>query len=338
MPTLPVAAALSCAPSVPLFTLFPLNIILFEPEEFFDATPAHDAHDAQAGAHTHVASVRARAHATLALPRADPRTTHILDVLRRKPGDTFDAGLIDGPRGKATLAAILPATPAASTMPNAPAAHAVPNTSDAPDAPITPDTPTAPAASAGALSLTFSWDKNEPPPLPPVTLVIGLPRPQTARKILNEATSLGVSEIHFVTTGRGEPSYAQSALWTTGEYRRHLIAGAAQAFCTRIPRVTFGATLAETITALAAAQPGAHRIALDNYESPAALSDHLRKLSPAPASLILALGSERGWTAAERAQLRTAQYAFAHLGARVLRTETAATAALSLALARLERL
>ena len=306
MPASPSADALSCAPLVPLLTLSPLNIILFTPEEF---SAAH--------AHTHTA---------LTLPQTDARATHILGVLRRKPGDTFDAGLIDGPRGKATLAAILPATS---------------------------------AAHAGALSLTFAWDKTEPPPPPPITLIIGLPRPQTARKILNEATSLGVSEMRFVATERGEPSYAQSTLWTTGEYRRHLVAGAAQAFCTRIPRVTLGAPLDETLAALAAAQPHARRVALDNYESPDALSAHLRNLPPAsaplassalpappappapsapPAPLILAFGSERGWTSAERNQLRAANFVFAHLGARVLRTETAVTAALTLALAHLGRM
>jgi RsmE family RNA methyltransferase len=250
-----------------------VNIILFNPGEF----PA-------------LASNRA----SLTLPSADPRAAHIIDVLRRKPGDTFDAGLVDGQRGKATLAAISP--------------------DDA------------------SLALTFLWSAP-PPPLPPLTLIIGLPRPQTARKILNEATALGVSEMHFVATERGEPSYAQSTLWTTGEYRRHLIAGAAQAFCTRLPRITFSNTLTATIAALATGQPGAHRIALDNYESPAPLGGHLKHISHAP--IILALGSERGWTATERDQLRAAHFAFAHLGPRVLRTETAATAAITLSLAHL---
>ena len=233
----------------------------------------------------------------LALPRADPRAEHILAVLRRKPGDMLDAGLIDGPRGKATLAAISPAD--------------------------------------GALLLTFAWGEP-PPPLPPITLIIGMPRPQTARKILNEATSLGVSEMHFAATGRGEPSYAQSTLWTSGEYHRHLVAGAAQAFCTRIPRITFGKLLVETIAAIAAAQPAAPRIALDNYESPNPLSEHLPGIKCAP--LVLAFCSERGWTTAERAQLRAAHFAFAHLGARVLRTETAVTAAVTLALAHMGRM
>jgi len=252
-----------------------VNIILFSPGEF--SSPARDA---------------------LTLPCADPRAAHITGILRRKPGDTFDAGLIDGPRGKATLAAIAPDN--------------------------------------AALTLAFTWNSPPPPP-PPLTPIIGLPRPQTARKILNEATALGVSEMHFAATGRGEPSYAQSTLWTTGEYRRHLIAGAAQAFCTRIPRITFSNTLATVIASLASAQPAARRIALDNYESPVLLSDCLEK-SASPAPLVLALGSERGWTAGERDLLRAARFAFAHLGPRVLRTETAVTAAVTLALARLGRL
>lgn len=251
-----------------------MNIILFSPAEFSSTSPAHDA---------------------LTLPRTELRAVHLIDVLRRKPGDTFDAGLINGPRGKGTLAAISP--------------------------------------DDGALTLTFAWDKTEPPPLPPITLIIGLPRPQTARKILNEATALGVSEMHFVATERGEPSYVQSSLWTTGEYERHLIAGAAQAFCTRIPCITFSNTLAATITTLAAEQPAARRIALDNYESPAPLSEVLAH--SVQSKIVLCLGSERGWTGAEREQLRAAHFAFAHLGPRVLRTETAVTATVALALAHL---
>ena len=40
------------------------------------------------------------------LRRDDPRSRHILGVLRRNPGDRFDAGVIGGNRGKATLVAV----------------------------------------------------------------------------------------------------------------------------------------------------------------------------------------------------------------------------------------
>ncbi len=219
----------------------------------------------------------------LPLPRSDPRAQHLLTVLRRGPGDTFDAGLVDGPRGKGTLVAV----------------------------------------EEKLLVITFSWGKI-PTPLPPLTLVVGLPRPQTARDILREAAALGVAAMHFVRTEKGEASYAQSTLWTSGAWEDCVISGVAQAFCTRLPRVSHGRTLAETITAL---PPGEIRLALDNYESPAALSG---MVLPAGAPVALALGAERGWSAGERESLRAAGFAFVHLGERVLRTETACLAAITL--------
>lgn len=223
---------------------------------------------------------------------SDPRATHILEVLRRTVGDTFDAGLINGPHGKATLAAI----------------------------------------NQEALLLSFLWGKLPPPP-PPLTLLIGLPRPQTARKILLEATSLGVQALHFVTTERGEPSYASSTLWSSGEWRRHLLAGAAQAFCTRLPDISFGRSLSDAIADL---PPQAALVALDNYESPvtleACVTQATGRAEPHAINkpVVLALGSERGWTAAERDLLRANHFTLAHLGPRVLRTETACVASIAI--------
>jgi len=219
------------------------------------------------------------------LPLTDPRARHVRDVLRRGVGDTFDAGLVDGPRGTATLAAL----------------------------------------ADDALVLTFAWGPPPPPP-DPLTLLLGLPRPQTARDILRDATTLGVAALHFVATEKSEPSYAQSTLWRDGEWRRHLLAGAAQAFATQIPAVTAGEPLA---TALAALPVGATRLALDNYEATATLRDALPVGAATP--LALALGPERGWGARDRTTLRAAGFTLAHLGARVLRLETAVVAALTLA-------
>lgn len=222
------------------------------------------------------------AEAARPLPRTDPRARHLLDVLQRRVGGTFDAGLRNGPRGKGTLAA------------------------------ITDD----------HLALTFAW--GEAPPRPdPITLVIGLPRPQTARKILREATAVGVAAMHFVATDRGDPAYARSTLWIDGEWERHLVTGAEQAFCTHLPMVTQGKPLAEVVATLPVT---AGRLACDNYEAPLPLS------GCAPAAgvpVVLAFGPERGWSAAERTLLRDHGFVFVHLGARVLRVETAVVAALA---------
>jgi len=217
------------------------------------------------------------------LPKQDPRAEHILKVLRRQIDDTFDVGLINGSRGKATLVAI--------------------NSDD--------------------LELTYIWSA-EPPPADPLTLIIGLPRPQTARKILQEAATLGVSALHFVITERGESSYAQSTLWSSGEWKRHVHAGVAQAFCTRVPEVINGQTLEATIAAL---PPNSARLALDNYEATTALS---KCHQPGGTSVVVALGAERGWSPKERDLLRQNNFTIAHLGERVLRLETAVTAAVAI--------
>ena len=79
--------------------------------------------------------------------------------------------------------------------------------------------------------------------------------------------------------------------------------------------------------ALAALTPGAQRIALDNYEATTSLKKH--HLSGCT-SLVLALGPERGWGPTDREALRAAGFTFAHLGARVLRVETAVVSALAI--------
>jgi 16S rRNA (uracil1498-N3)-methyltransferase len=233
-----------------------LNIVLFEPEEI--GPP---------------------------LPRSDPRAIHILEVLRRREGDLFDAGIVNGPRGKGTVAGISPE------------------------------------------SLSFLFERiSDPPPADPVHLMVALPRPQTARKILNEATSLGVASIRFFRSEKGEPGYGASTLWKTGEWRRHLVDGASQAFDTRLPEVRHDPDLGAAIAALPS---GCRRIALDNYKAS-------RRMTPELAAfpIVIALGPERGWSAAERSLLRAGGFELAHLGARVLRTETAAVAAISIAKAR----
>lgn len=219
------------------------------------------------------------------IPRADRRVQHVLTVLRRAPGEEFDAGLVNGPRGKARLATL------------------------------------------DATSATFTFTATHPAePADALTLLVGLCRPQTARDILRDATTLGVAALHFVATERSEASYAASSLWRDDEWRRHVEAGAEQAFSTQLPEVTAGRPLADLLAAL----PPTPRtlLALDNYEATAALA-----ACPAPRTqpLVLALGPERGWGPRDRADLRAAGFTLAHLGSRVLRLETAVIAALTLA-------
>ena len=224
---------------------------------------------------------------TYTLAANDPRTRHIRTVLRMTAGDRLDVGVMNGPRGKATL-------------------------TDGAD---------------GGLVLQTAWDAKLPPPPAPICLLIGLPRPQTVRKILKDATSLGLQQFCFFRAEKGEPSYADSKLWTSDEWQRLLIEGAEQAFSTDTPEVRHFGSLAEAIAAL---DPATNRAALDNYEATGAFAD-----APLQDPLALAIGSERGWSANERNLLRAEGFTLHHLGERVLRTETAVIAGLALAAAKL---
>jgi RsmE family RNA methyltransferase len=228
------------------------------------------------------------------LPVSDRRAQHVLRVLKRHVGESFDAGVVNGPRGKGTVTAI----------------------------------------TAEALELSFAPRVAAMAPAP-ITMIVGLPRPQTARDILRDGSTLGLAALHFVRTDKAEPGYALSTLWSSGEWRRHVLAGAEQAFDTRIPEVTRGQTLRDVM--IAALQPGgpaapACRLVLDNYEAARSLSEvEIDRGS----RVVVAIGSERGWSAAERELFRSERFQLVHLGDRVLRTETAFVAALTLVRAKL---
>jgi len=214
----------------------------------------------------------------------DPRATHLREVLRLTPGDDFDVGVANGPRGKATLV------------------------SDGPD---------------GA-KLSFRWEETAANDLLPLRLLSGLPRPQTARKILEQAAALGVSRMDFFGADKGEPSYADSKLWTTEEWRRHLVRGVEQAFCCFLPEAHLWKNLESALDAL---PENGERLALDVYEADEALTAS----SADSADLtLLAVGPESGWSPRERDLLRSAGFHFHHLGKRVLRQESACVTALGI--------
>ena len=183
-----------------------MNLVLFEPDEI-----------------------------TIPLPRTDPRARHVLEVLGRRRGDGFDAGIVDGPRGKARIDRI-------------------------------GDTD---------VRLSFTWEP-EPPHLLPVALIVGLPRPPIAKRILRESTTLGIARLLFAATERGEASYLESRLWSREGYRRYLKEGAAQAFCTRLPAIELFSSLAaclEGVSGWFSPDSTARLLALDNYEAEEPLAE-----------------------------------------------------------------
>ena len=181
-------------------------------------------------------------------------------------------------------------------------------------------------ALAPKLTFTVVWEKSAQARLP-LTVLVGLPRPQTAKKILHDLASLGAARIVFFEAAKGDPGYLTSSLWKDGEWREPVLKGTEQACSTLVPEVTRVPSL---LAALALVDASAWKLALDPYEATGTPE------IPAPANAaVLAIGPERGFAEAERATLRGAGFGFAHLGDRILRVEAAALVGCALMLAQL---
>jgi RsmE family RNA methyltransferase len=185
----------------------------------------------------------------------------------------------------------------------------------------------------GDVVLEVDWENpfRARPHAYPLELLVGLCRPQTCRKILKEAASLGIKQLRFFGARHGERSYADSSLWKDGEWQRCLMEGVEQSFDTHVPEVTLHGDLLEAVAASSAgAEPGERaNWALDPYEGTVALGVGLSGCKAG--HCVCALGPERGWSAAERTLLRDSGFALAHLGQKVMRTETAVCAVASAA-------
>ncbi len=181
-------------------------------------------------------------------------------------------------------------------------------------------------ALAPRLTFSVAWEKSAQARLP-LTVIVGLPRPQTAKKVLHDLASLGAARIIFFESEKGDPGYLTSSLWKDGEWREHVLKGTEQACSALVPEVTRVSSLAEAVALVDAA---AWKLALDPYEATGA-----PELSAPAKSAVLAIGPERGFAAGERATLRQAGFAFAHLGDRILRVEAAALVGGALMLAQL---
>jgi 16S rRNA U1498 N3-methylase RsmE len=170
-------------------------------------------------------------------------------------------------------------------------------------------------------------------------------------------------------TDLGEKSYRDTKLFRGGGARAALIEGAAQSRDTTIPKLSVFARLDDWLRECpweyeggAVSTPLSHNgdslfrppsapkpaafplppqsrtlpllVAADNVRPEGAVS----RLSPTKRPVVLAIGSERGWSDRERDLFEAAGFLRLSLGSRALRTETACVAAAVLALEKIGEL
>ena len=256
----------------------------------------------------------------------DPRAQHIIKVLHKGVGDTFSAGVIGGQAGTATITKIDGA-----------------DFSQAQDAGA--ETASTPKKGGGAIHFTFT-PQSDGKPLFPLHMIIGFPRPIQLKRLLRDMAALGVSSVRLCGTELGEKSYLKASLSDPAEVYKMLLDGTVQAASAHVPKPFVYPTLAACLDALDAkaalpqsdASPKSAApllLALDNVKPAQSLGAFLRANPPAGRPVFAAIGSERGWSPAERALLEERGFVRLGMGARVMRTETAATVSASLILSQM---
>ena len=243
-----------------------------------------------------------------ALPRRDERTLHLLKVLKKKAGDTFDAGILGEKLGLGRIDSV---------------------------------------RMDGSITYSLDL-REDPPPRYPVHIAVGFPRPIQIRRLLRDLSSMGVQSIDLIGTELGEKSYRETKLLRDGGAKAALIEGAIQARDTRIPFLTTYENLDEWLSARPWEKPlqGENNFSLWSVYADDALSkrpllialDNVRPegslthLSALGQSMVLAVGCERGWSDREREEMEKKGFLRLSMGKRALRTETACTAATILAM------
>ncbi|MBD5432779.1 MAG: RNA methyltransferase [Treponema sp.] len=252
-----------------------MNICLFEEREIIDVLP---------------------------LPANDERALHIKKILKKKVGESFAAGIIDGKAGIATITKI--------------------GEKGKPD--------------EGAIYFSFE-ERSDGKKLFPLEMIIGFPRPIQLKRLLRDMAALGVQSVHLAGTELGEKSYLESSLAQESQVRKMLYEGTVQAGGTHIPKNFIYPTLSECLDNFSRSQnQGQVKIALDNINPKSALTKFLNENPVEGKSVVAAIGSERGWTNGERALLESRGFVRLGMGKRIMRTETAATVAASVILAQMK--
>ncbi len=170
----------------------------------------------------------------------------------------------------------------------------------------------------------FALGEDVPAPrLAPVTVVLAVIKFDRFEWAVEKLTELGVARIVPLVAARTDAHLAAAAGKRVERWRRVAREAAEQSRRTAAPEI------AAPIKLQAALAPGGEtRVVLAESEHDAALADVLQAHRDA-ASWTLAIGPEGGWTHDEVARFAAAGWLAASLGPTILRTETAAVAALA---------
>lgn len=179
-----------------------------------------------------------------------------------------------------------------------------------------------------SVELTCRFDVA-PPLVPPIDLLLAMPRPKVMKRLWAPLASLGLGRIIITNAARVERNYFDTHWLDPVRYTPFLIEGLQQAGATRLPEVTvtrrFRPLIEDDLDALA---PGSKRVVAHPHH--AAPPDQAFAVA-ADQRLLLAVGPEGGWVPFELELLKAAGFTAVALPYGTLRTDVACIALLTAA-------
>jgi RsmE family RNA methyltransferase len=221
----------------------------------------------------------------------DKRADHIKNILKCQPGDKLEVGLLDGPKGTATIESI----------------------------------------DNSGVVVTFDDQGDIEHCQPEIDLICALPRPQTLKRVLENAATMGVRKIHLINSRRVEKCYFSASAMDKETIRKHLIKGLSQGRRTLMPEVSvhrrFKVFFNGTLDQLEKTEKFKARKLLPDLEVSNKLPSHE---GTSPKRILLAIGPEGGWIDSEVQEMSENGFEKFRLGQSPLRVENAVVAALTL--------
>ncbi len=160
----------------------------------------------------------------------------------------------------------------------------------------------------------------EPTPTRELHLLVGVSRPPTMKKVLEHATSLGVTHFHFFKAHLSDKSYLQSKVFNEDSIEQLLKLGVAQS--SKLAKLPIVKSYPSLKQALVQVPPRRFLLSLGGHKS-------FMNLESPKEAVALAVGPERGWTQDEEAFLQEENFVPVKISSHTLRVEIATFSALA---------
>ena len=220
----------------------------------------------------------------------DHRFAHIYDILQSTIGDTLDVGLLNGPKGTATVESI----------------------------------------DDSSVALRIKWLQHQPKIHPTIDLICALPRPQILKKVLFTAGLMNIRNLHLIRANKVKKMYYSASILKPENYNKFLLEGLSQGRNTQLPQILihkqFRIFFEDTFTELESAElsPGKRLLPDMNAEN------YIDQLDCNSCNRItLAIGPEGGWVPFELDLMENMGFQKFNIGPWTLRVEHAVIASLA---------